>query len=85
MLQTITRNVINTFLRNVVGILGLPLILLYTIAYRLVGVSTTYQWGDIDVRPTTSVTQGQFLFSRIFPAVVAICISAIVVWFWGMG
>jgi hypothetical protein len=84
MLQTITRNFINTIVRNVIGIFGLPLILLYTIAYRLVGVHTTYQWGDIDVRPTTSATQGQFLFSRLFPALVAICLSAIVVWVLGI-
>lgn len=84
MLQTITRNFVQTILRNAVGLFGLPLILLYTIAYRLVGVHTTYHWGDIDVKPTTPVTQGQFLFSRLFPMMIAI-FASIIAWFIGIG
>jgi len=85
MLQTITRNIAQIILRNIIGVFGFPLILLYTLAYRLMGVHTTYHWGDIDVRPTTTVTQNQFLFSRMFPMMVAILAAAIVVWFVGEG
>jgi hypothetical protein len=53
MLQIISRGFIQPIVRNVIAIIGLPLILLYTIAYRLMGIQTTYYWGDIDVRPTT--------------------------------
>lgn len=84
MLQTITRNFVQTIMRSAIGMFGLPLILLYTIAYRLVGVPTTYHWGDIDVKPTTPVTQGQFLFSRLFPMMIAI-LALIGVWLVGKG
>lgn len=83
MLQVITRNFIQPIVRNSVGIFSLPLILLYTIAYRLVGVQTTYHWGEIDVRPKMPVTQGQFLFSRLFPVIIAVSASAVIVWLLG--
>lgn len=83
MLQTITRNFIQPIVRNFIGIFSLPLILLYMIAYYLVGVRVTYHWGDIDVRPMTPISQGQFLFSRLLPIVVAILSSALIVWLLG--
>jgi len=83
MLQTITRNFIQPMVRNFVGIFSLPLILLYMIAYHLVGVRVTYHWGDIDVKPLTPISQGQFLFSRLFPMGVAILASVLIVWLLG--
>ena len=70
---------------KIVSILGLPLIFLYRVSYGLMGIHTTYHWGDIDVRPTTPVTQGQFLFSRLFPMLVAVAASLIIAWFVGKG
>jgi hypothetical protein len=83
MLQMITRNFIQPMVRNFVGIVSIPLILLYMIAYHLVGVRVTYHWGDIDVKPITPISQGQFLFSRLFPMIVAILSSALIVWLLG--
>lgn len=70
-------------IRFVISIVLLPVILAYKVAYRLVGIPTTYTWGDIDVKPTTPVTEGQFLFSRIFPMVVLIIIFLVIWWLGG--
>lgn len=58
-------------LNRLISIPVLPVIGLYLLAYRLLGISATYHLGEFDVRPLQPVTRNQFRFSRIFPAIVA--------------
>ena len=70
-------------IRFAIFIILTPVIFVYKLAYRLVGVPTTYTWGDIAVKPMTTVSEGQFLFSRIFPMAVSIIIFLLVWWLGG--
>jgi hypothetical protein len=50
----------------------LPVIALYLLAYYLLGKPCTYRRGSFDVTPLEPVTRHEYLFMRLFPAVVAL-------------
>jgi hypothetical protein len=57
---------------QVISILFLPVIVLYLLAYYLLGKRCTYRWGNFDVTPLEPVTKNEYLFMRLFPAVIAL-------------
>jgi len=57
---------------QLVSILFLPVIVLYLLAYYLLGKRCTYRWGNFDVTPLEPVTRNEYLFMRLFPAAVAL-------------
>ncbi len=67
--------------RQVASLFFLPAIGLYMLAYRLLGLRHTYRLGNFDVTPLEQVSEGQFLFTRLFPVIVALLVIAIV---WGI-
>jgi hypothetical protein len=71
---------LKTISKHLIGVLAWPVIVGYWFSYRLLGVETTYRWGEIDVRPIQRVTRNQFLFSRFFPMVIAGLILLILYW-----
>lgn len=70
-------------LRHLIGVIALPIIPLYILGYRLVGIRASYRWGALDVRPTTKPTVNQFLFSRGFPMVVWMGVYGLLVLIFG--
>ncbi len=67
--------------RQVASLFFLPAIGLYMLAYRLLGLRHTYRLGNFDVTPLEQVSEGQFLFTRLFPVIVALLVITIV---WGI-
>jgi hypothetical protein len=66
-------------LNRLICIPALPVIGLYLLAYRLLGVHATYQLGEFDVRPLQPVTRNQFLFSRVFTGFVLLAMLVLLV------
>ena len=58
--------------RQMAGIFFLPVIGLYLAAYYLLGKRCTYRWGNFEVTPLETVTRGEYLLMRLFPAAVAL-------------
>lgn len=50
----------------------LPVIPLYILAYKLLGKGCHYHWPAADVKPTEPLSENQYLFIRLFPALVVI-------------
>lgn len=61
------------------GIYALPIIPLYMLAYRLMGKRCTYRWGEADVRPVDHLTENQYLFTRLFPALVPLTVIGLII------
>ena len=66
-------------IRAVAGVFALPVIPLYMLSYRLMGKRCSYRWGETDVRPLDHLTENQYLFTRLFPALVPLSIIGLVV------
>jgi len=65
--------------RYAVSIYALPIIPFYMLAYRLMGKRCTYRWGEADVRPVDHLTENQYLFTRLFPALIPLTVIGLVI------
>jgi hypothetical protein len=61
----------------VAGLVALPIIPLYLLAYRLLGKQAIYHWPETDVRPVGGATTGEFLFSRLVPLLLILAAFAL--------
>jgi hypothetical protein len=55
---------------QIISIFTLPVVGLYILAYRLLGIRYRYTLGNFEVTPRQPLTQGQHLFIRAFPTMV---------------
>jgi len=73
-----SRNGWSRLIRHLIGMISLPIIGLYIVAYRLMGKRCIYYWGEMDVRPVEPLTENQYLFTRLFPALIPLSVIALV-------
>lgn len=73
-----SRNAWRRLIRHLIGLISLPIIGLYIVAYRLMGKPCIYYRGEIDVRPVEPLTENQYLFTRLFPALIPLSVIALV-------
>ena len=70
-----------------VGLLVLPVIPLYMLAYRLMGKPYVYHWGEAEVTPVGGrLTKNEYLFYRAFPLLVVLAgyaLLALINWWLG--
>jgi hypothetical protein len=62
---------------QIASIFALPILGLYIIAYRLLGIPYTYRFGNFDLIPRKKLTKNQHLFIRTFPMIVLLPIFVI--------
>ncbi|MBI1879839.1 MAG: hypothetical protein HYR94_16735 [Chloroflexi bacterium] len=58
--------------RQAASLFFLPTIGLYLVTYRLLGKRCTYHLGNFDVTPLEPITANEYLFTRLFPAFIAL-------------
>ena len=66
-------------IRTAAGVFALPVIPLYMLSYRLMGKRCIYRWGETDVRPLDHLTENQYLFTRLFPALIPLTVIGLVI------
>ena len=67
-------------LHYLAAVIALPAIPFYWLSYRLLGKRCFYHWPETDVRPAGQVSRNEFLFTRLFPALLLVAIFGLAWW-----